>query len=131
MLQQIDSAPSQIKNYQKELSSFKEQVYQTKYKRETLFEEVNTFCRENNLRLVNFIPQASQFEKDYEIATNTVQVEGKYRDMVRLAYNLEYSHQISHLSSVQFQLIQDRRLKRTYLLATFILQNIVSQNKDL
>lgn len=123
-LQSAASAPVQIQEYQNQIASLEKNFKQVIYDRETLFEVVNTFCRENQLSLTNFPPEIRKEQNDYRIITNEIEVQGKYANMVRLAYELEFVKQLGHIASTTFKREQNRQTKRTELKGTIYLQNL-------
>ena len=129
ILEEAASAPSQIQQYQTRLVSYDKQFQQTTYDRATLFEKVNTFCRNNQLNLTNFAPEIRNKQQDYEVITNEIVVRGKYNEMVQLAYHLEQTTQLGHIASSSFKTVKDVQSRRQYLEGSIFLQNIQAIKK--
>lgn len=124
-LEEAASAPQRIAKYQNQLNQLNaNQQYQV-YDRANLFEQVNTFCREHDLSLSNFSPEEVQQEGEFQIFTNQIMVEGKYVDMVKLAYTLEFEQGLGHLAAATFERKKDLRSRKTYLEGALFLQNLV------
>ncbi|MEM1323511.1 MAG: type 4a pilus biogenesis protein PilO [Bacteroidota bacterium] len=126
-LEQAQTAPEQIRKYRTQLAKLDNNLNRVQYDRELLFEQVNTFCTNNRLTLTKFAPEHRQEQNDYIVITNPIEVQGNFTDMVRLAYHLEYSQRLGHMASVDFRLVNDRRLKKKYLSGQLYLKNIVGK----
>ena len=117
------SAAIDIENYQKEWHILQQTSQQT-YNREYLLAQLTGFCREHDL-LIKTFPQAKRQEKNkIPIYTNLVEVEGKYKDMVKLAFMIEQEQHLAAIASLKFYTIKDRLSKKTYLRAKIILRNL-------
>ena len=122
-LSRVSNANQLIAQYQSELAQFQQNTQQS-YNRENLLEEVTTFCREHRL-LVKTFPQAQRVkENNYPIITNKIQVEGDYKEVVKLAYLLEQEQRLGSISSLQFFTYKDRYKKKKLLRANIVLRNI-------
>lgn len=125
-LEQAATAPQQIKEYQTQLQQLNaNQLYQS-YNRANLFEQVNTFCRNNDLSLSNFSPEAIQRQGEFQVFTNQIVVRGKYVDMLKLAYTLEFEQSLGHLAAAKFERKKDLRSRKIYLEGALFLQNLIS-----
>lgn len=118
-------APEQIQQFQEQLNQLNANQQYQLYDRSNLFEEVNTFCRENKLSLSNFSPEEMRQQGEYQIFTNQITVQGKYVDMIKLAYALEFEKGLGHLASASFSRQRDLRSRKTYLEGNLYLQNLV------
>ena len=123
-LTEASTAPAQIQRFQAKLNQFNQSFQRIDYDREQLFEAVNTYCREHNLSLSKFHPEERTIQNDFEIITNQIEVQGAYKDMVKLVYELEYVQQLGHVASTKFDKIVNRRTKEEVLTAEIYLQNI-------
>ena len=126
-VQQAATAPAQIRQYKELLITMENRFSQTTYDRAILFEMLNTFCGQHQLKLNHFMPEQRHQHHQYELITNPIVVQGNYIDMVNLAYYLEYVKAIGHIASSNFQIIKDRKHRKTYLEGTFYLQNVVQK----
>ena len=124
-LSRVSNATQLIVQYQAQLAQFQGNTQQS-YNREILLEEVTTFCRQHQL-LVKTFPQAQRVkENNYPIVTNHIQVEGDYKDMVKLVYLLEQEQRLGSISSLKFFTHKDRYKKKNFLRADIVLRNIES-----
>ena len=124
-LEQAANAPQRINEYQNQLNQLNaKQQYQV-YDRANLFEQVNTFCRLHSLSLNNFSPEEIQQQGEFQIFTNQITVQGKYVDMIKLAYAMEFEQSLGHLAAATFEQKKDLRSRKTYLEGSLFLQNLV------
>ena len=90
---------------------------------------VSTFCQKNNLILKEFPKTSHEEQQDFTMETNVVVVEGNYKDLVRLVYELENINKAGKVISVSFNSSIDNKLKKVILSATLYLQNICIKKK--
>ncbi|MEM8908239.1 MAG: hypothetical protein AAGD05_10375 [Bacteroidota bacterium] len=117
------TAPAEIARYQQQLANLKASTPQP-FQRALLLEQVTSFCRQNNL-LITAFPEAHQnMRSNYSVLTHEIEVEGAYRDMVRLVYLLEQEATLGVVSSLQFHRFKDRATKKQKLRAKLVLRNL-------
>ena len=122
-LSRVSNADELITQYQMQLAKF-QQKNQKSYDREALLEEVTNFCRANQL-LVKTFPQAQRVEQNnYPIITNHIEVEGAYKEIVKLVYLLEYEEKLGSVGSLKFYTKKDRYKKKNFLRANIVLRNL-------
>jgi hypothetical protein len=119
------NAPARIASLQKRLANTQETSMQP-YNRERLLEKVTDFCRENNLLIRSFPEGLVANQNENKVVSNQIEVEGGYKDMVRLAYLLEMEEKQGSISSLKFYLYKDRVAKRTVLRNLIVLRNLES-----
>lgn len=121
---QIADAPLQIKHYRNQLAQLDTSLQITPYDREYLFAQLNSFCREHNLLLLDFPPTVVEPSTEYIIITNTAKVRGNYQDIVKLIYFLEQQRQLTYVISTRMYQEQNLRTRETYLAAQLYLRNL-------
>ncbi len=122
-IEKAASAPSDIARYEKEWTLL-QQTRQRAYNREYLLDQLTSFCRAHELLIKSF-PQALQQEKNQiSIYTNHIELEGKYKDIVKLIFMIEQEQHLASVSSVKFYTLKDRIDKQTYLRAKLVLRNL-------
>jgi hypothetical protein len=119
------SAPELLKNMQAKLAQFDAGAHVKPYSHEKLFEETNNFCRDNGLLIQKFFPEIRTISNGIEIVTNHIQVQSGFKAMVRLAHFLEMEQKLGHITSANFTTSEDYRLKQTFLIADFYIQNFI------
>lgn len=113
----------EIEKYQKEWNIM-QGTSQRPYNREYLLAQLTGFCRAHNL-LIKTFPQARRQEQNkIPIYTNQIEVEGKYKDIVKLAYMIEQEQLLGAVATLKFYTIKDRLTKKTYLRAKIILRSL-------
>lgn len=127
-MQLTENIDEQIMHLQKNLVQLKQYYAPTKGKdfshHEELLRQVSGFCQENNL-LIREFPPASFFEEtQYLIEANEVIVEGDFKNIVKLIYNLEQVSKTGRVVSVAFEAGPDRKTRKYRLAAHIIIQNI-------
>lgn len=125
-LMRLQSAPQQIAALESQLSNFENAINKHSYNREEIFESINTFCSSNNLKLSYFHPEQRENSNEIKIITNKIEVEGSYKNIVKLAYEIERIQELGHLSSLNFEKKKERRSKREYLTGILYLRHIIS-----
>lgn len=122
-LSRVSNAATLITQYKTQLAQF-EQKNQKTYDREELLEAVTTFCREHRI-LVKTFPQAQRVKQNnYPIITNQIEVEGDYKEIVKLVYLLEHKEKLGSIGSVKFFTHKDRYKKKNFLRANIVLRNL-------
>lgn len=91
---------------------------------EELLKQVSGFCQKNRLLVREFPPAKIHEEKQYLIETNEVVVEGGFKDIVKLIYDLEQVSKTGRVASVSFEAGPDRKTRQYRLAAHIIIQNI-------
>ncbi len=89
--------------------------------RQRLFEEINTFCRQNNLQIVRFQPGTAQAGPPPLPALHRLEVRGDFAGLLRLAWRLERETRLARVASAEYRMNEDRRTGQVWLGATFFL----------
>lgn len=120
-------APQGYQQLQKELMLMNEQIRRynsTRSNQEQLVGFVSHFANENGLKVIEIPKVNIDKEKGFTIETNTVKVQGGYKDIVKLVYQLEQKEHLCHVVGSDYQRVQNMRSHQQYLVATLYLQNI-------
>ena len=117
------NASKEVAQLKTQLANLKQNSLQA-YDRELLLSHITGFCRKNDL-LVRAFPKALQnIENGNAIVTNTIEVEGNYKEIVRLVYMIEQEEKLASISSLKLFSEKDRRTKQIRLRARLILRNL-------
>lgn len=114
----LEKSTNQLKSY---YSPFKGQGYSH---HEELLKQISGFCQKNKLLVREFPPAIVHGETQYLIETNEVVVEGAFKDIVKLIYDLEQVSKTGRVASVSFDAGPDRKTRQYRLAAHIIIQNI-------
>lgn len=123
-LLRASSAVEETVGLKEQLNSLQETAIRP-YKRENLLEKVTSFCRNNNL-LVKSFPEEELYSQgnDSQVVTNRIEVEGGYKDIVKLVYTLEELEKLGNVSSMRVYLAKDRALKKMVLRSNIVFRNL-------
>jgi hypothetical protein len=131
-VEKATKAPEQLRALESAQAAIDDQlsyyIIDTLKNHETTLEIVSEFCFRNRLILKELPRKEVMEEEDFTIETSILSVEGNYRDLLRLVYELEQKHKIGRLSSVSFRLMKDNQLKKNILVLTVYIQNIRINN---
>lgn len=97
---------------------------------EEILKQVSSFCQQNNLLVREFPPAVHYDETKYLIETNQVTVEGSFKDIVRLVYNLEQVNKAGRVATVSFEAGPDRKTRQYRLAANIVLHNIKPKGNE-
>lgn len=121
-------APEKIAQYQKELGALNARLktyeFSDQLNQEKLLAEVSKLCKSYDLTITEVPIENSHQAQDLLIYTNRFEIEGGFKSMVKLIYDLEQKHQCGRLSSCRFELIKDRERKKELLVLELFIQNI-------
>ncbi len=85
---------------------------------------ITEFCNNRKVR-ISLIPQGNVQEKNgYSVETNPVQLEGDFKQIVELIYQIEQVQKLAKVASADFETKEDWILKTRRLTATIYFQNI-------
>ncbi len=119
------TAPERIGVLKKKLANMQQSTLKP-YNRERLLENLTNFCRNNHL-LVRAFPEAQVVaQNENSVVTNQIEIEGSFKDMVKLAYMLEAEERQGSISSLKFFVFKDRVAKRNVLKSLIVLRNLES-----
>jgi len=120
---QAVEAPIQIKKIKNELDQLQGKMFNLNDK-EALLGEITRFCEENSLLIVN-LPVASTYEEGtYEVESRELDVQGSFKDMLKLVYLIEYEKSLGVVSSLSFITKKDLRTKKKRLTGHMVLRSI-------
>lgn len=122
-VQRAATAKQDIQHYQQIIEELQESSLKA-YDQEYLLSAITAFCKANNL-LVRTFPEAQKVELSaYTIVTNGLEVEGTYKDIVSLIYQIEQIEKLAALSSAHFFLHKDRISRKQSLRCKMVLRNL-------
>jgi hypothetical protein len=125
--EQIQSANFTIQQLEQQLSKTK--IHQeTPFNQAVLFEKVSHFCESNQLNILTFDEPKIVQTDDYEVTTNYMEIEGGFKSMTELVYELEQKLRLGRMASVHYELDFDRKTKQFFLIGKIYLQNIQNKN---
>ncbi len=97
------------------------------YHRGNLLRSITSFCEQHHLAITG-LPAVEKHQNDgYVYLTDKIEVQGRFKDMVQLAYLLEQEQKMGNISSFSFRKTIDRIERKEYLKATIILRNLKSE----
>lgn len=127
-LKQIEDAPYLLANYKNTLENLNNQLgyvgSKDKLSQDKILDIVESFCSQNNSFLSEYSKTILNNNKAFNIETNVIEIDGKYTDIVKLIYELEYKKNISKVNGVFFKKEKNRTTRKMRLTATIYLQNI-------
>lgn len=129
-IEQAQQTPQGYQQLQKELVLMNEKIKRynsTESNQEQIVAYISRYANENALKVIEIPKVSTEKEKGFTIETNTVKVQGGYKDIVRLIYQIEQREHLCHVVSTDFQRIQNVKTHQQYLVATLYLQNINKQ----
>jgi hypothetical protein len=134
-LEQVKTAPENIATFEKRLavinSKIGENLSDIPEFQKNLLDRISSYCAENSLVLKEF-PQVHSWQKqDYLFITGYASIEGPFIPLLKLLYNLETTHSLGRIVSVDFSSREDRKLKRTRLTMSVYIQTIKQAKNDL
>jgi uncharacterized protein involved in propanediol utilization len=127
--EQIQSASFTIQQLEQQLAKTKiNNTDGSGFNQTILFEKVSHFCESNQLNILTFDEPKIVQTDDYEVTTNYMEIEGGFKSITELTYELEQKLRLGRMASVHYELDFDRKTKQDFLIGRIYLQNI--QNKD-
>lgn len=126
----VSSAPAQIAQLEAQIVQLENGLQAKAYNRKELFEEINNFCRNQNLQIVNFFPEQEEVVDGYKIITNRVQVTGSFKNIVQLTYFIEMGKKLGHISSSSIIKQTDLRSKQVSLVCDLFIQHYLTSTSN-
>ena len=124
-----EGAEVQIIQYQKMLTSYDADLEnKAAFSRETLLAEVNSFCKNKNIRVNDFADVKMYEEGSYSIQDNELKVQGAFKDMIALIYHLEQESPYYQIVSVNFNKKRDLRNRKEVLISSIRIRHIENKN---
>ena len=93
-----------------------------------LFEKVSQFCESNQLDILTFDEPKIVQSDEYEVTTNYIEVEGSFKAITELVYELEQQLKLGRMASVHYELDYNRKTKQNFLVGKLYIQNIENTN---
>jgi hypothetical protein len=89
-----------------------------------LLEEVSAYCKKHQL-VFRDMQQTYKYQKgNYQIETNIFAVEGSFKPLLKLIYNLETNYNTGQIISIHFESKKDLKTKKRRLFVHVYYQNI-------
>lgn len=129
----VKNAPALTQDLEKQLAHMNARIGTDGLKKlraeEPLLDLLSNYCKSNKAILREF-PAAVNFQQgDLLIETNRFVLEGDFKTLLKLVYQLEQKHKLGKVASVHYAYKKDRISRQMALTATIYLQNI-KQKKD-
>lgn len=122
-ISQLRDAPRQIEQFEKLLAGFNPNQEYSIYNREQFFEEVNIFCRENDLQILYFHPEQRRNVQNFQLITNQLEIQGDFKNIVQLVWHIEHEKRLGHIASASYKTMEDKRTGKIWLTGSFFIQN--------
>jgi|GEM_PF-4379867 len=129
-LVRLSKAPALAAEYQKQISDFDNREKSKEYDREILFEFINTFCLGHGIQILKFHPEQRVSDLRFELITNKLEVQGSFKEIVKLGWNIEREERLGHIASASYQYMEDKRTHKTALVGRFTIQHYLQNNKN-
>jgi len=127
-LEVLKDAPQLITQFQQKLVVLEQKIgndrVQEWKRNNNLLEVVTDFCHQYNIRLREFPEPVVTYQNDYALMTNVFKVQGRFVNLLKLAYMIEQEYQKGKIVSLKFEKKKNRKTRRIVLEATIYLQNI-------
>jgi hypothetical protein len=129
-IERLSKAPALAVAYQKQITAFKNGERTKPYNREVLFEAVNTFCRSHDIQILKFHPEQRVFDQRFELITNELEVQGSFKDLVKLGWHVEQEEKLGHIASATYHSQEDKRTHKTSLIGRLIIQHYLQYQEN-
>lgn len=128
VLENVSTAPVQIKNISKRLNQidnqFKLLSFEENTSRDRILEEIAGYCNKHRLTVYNY-PELHQYNnKTFTIESNRIVVKGGFIKLLKLVNYLEGKADFGRIISLSFNTEVNRKTKRKELYLELIFQNI-------
>jgi len=125
----LDSAPKELAENKIKLSSMNKNLGYVgsadEMSKEFILDFVSHYTDTSTVFLKS-MPRTLVFDKNgYQLETNILELQGDFKQLTQLIYQIEYEYKISKIASVNYQLKTDLYTKRKDLILTLYLQNII------
>jgi hypothetical protein len=134
-MEQIGTAPENIALLEKRVALINKIIGENPNDipefQKNLLNIISNYCAENSLILKEFPQIHTWQEQDYQFITGYASIEGPFTTLLKLLYNLESTHSVGRIVSVDFSSVEDRKLKRTRLTMSIYIQTIKHVNDEL
>lgn len=92
-----------------------------------MLNQLSQTCTRHGVSLAAWSRGESTAQVGYRIDLQVAKLRGPYKALVQTLYELEYEHPLGRLASVRFVLEEDRRQRRSFLVAYLYLQSITNE----
>jgi len=122
-VQRAATATGDIAHYEAQLAGLQKTALQV-YDREQLLSSITGFCKSHQLLIKAFPKPQRVTENEQIIVTNALEVEGAYKPIIELIYQIEQKEKLAAVSSVRFFMHKDRLTRQETLRCHLILRNL-------
>jgi hypothetical protein len=123
-----NTAPQEVGKLKKQLNVFTNKLEQytadSITHQQEVMEVVSEFCQKNRLMLRNIPVRYYSSEKDFQIETMEIVIEGSYHGLLKLLYELEIKQKKGRITSAHFYNYKDPIRKKNALQLKLFLQTI-------
>lgn len=88
---------------------------------------ITSFCKQSRLKLTEYLPVQIAENSGFNIATRQISVEGSFKGLIKLLYELENQQFYGRLCSASFKSVEDPYSHNIILTCTFYLQNLIAK----
>lgn len=132
-LKLANSAPAYIEKLETESNQLNESfsyLEQEDQLRKELLEKIGRACEKYDVLFKNFKNPHIALNDDVTIETHEVVLQSTYTNLLKTIYELEHELKIGKVVAVSFRVEQNRRTKKSYLLAHVYVQSIKPDKHD-
>lgn len=117
---------SRLHNEERELNSIIEtSLTDSSNAQREILNYFGSFCKKNKLELKEYLPMPLVENKNFNIATSRIMLEGGFKNVLRLVYELENLKHFGRICSVSFTKKADPYDQKEVLISTIFLQNLI------
>lgn len=116
------TAPKEIKRYKKLLTTLK--TTQPVTNKDQLFQVVSNFEAKHQLTIINLGEPEITIQENYSIATHEIKVQGRFKEITQLIYDLEQQERVGNVVSTTYHTKLDKRNRKKVLTARIVVQHV-------
>ncbi len=133
-LMRARNAPELIDTYKQKLITYNRDIgvfsQDSLLNQEFALSVVSSICEKHKLVLKSFPTAEVNALDGLELYTTRVEIEGDFKGLLQLVYELEQVHNAGRIASVNFQVKKDRERRKEILVLALYLQNIKKSNHE-
>ncbi|PXX95184.1 hypothetical protein DF185_22665 [Marinifilum breve] len=125
-VEKLGDAPLQVQILKKRLEEIEERIgnHSGTITQEDIFDELSIYCKRNGLTMREFPVPHEVSKDDYKLQTHQVELEGSFKNLLKLLYFLEQETYLGKVAATKFLLKEDKRIREEYLSLTIFLQTV-------
>lgn len=126
-LNQVSMAPVQIQKLKQELADLNSKIgnHSGDISQEGIFRSLSQYCTSHNLMIREFPVFHKYANKDHEVRSFQLEIEGGFHNLLKLVYHLEQKIYLGKIASLHFEKKRNRRSRREYLSLKITLQTVL------